>query len=180
MARILDVLLDLPLLPAGGRIAELGLEQEVADHRREAGVDLPLLAAADLVDGSAHVVVNAPPRHAAQHTEGVVVGVEQHLVGLLRIGPEKEGAAVGELEVGDLQFGSLAGDERPVFRPVELERLARQERQRHENAAAAGLLLPLPGGLPVAREGRHAIVGAVVAERGQIGVQLLDRPLLLA
>ena len=65
------------------------------------------------------------------------MGVEQHLVGLLRIGPENEGAAVGELEVGDLQFGSLAADEGPVFRPVELKRLAGQESQRHEHAAAA-------------------------------------------
>ena len=32
MARVLDVLLDLPFLPTGGRVAELGLEQEVADH----------------------------------------------------------------------------------------------------------------------------------------------------
>ena len=55
-----------------------------------------------------------------------------------------------------------------------------QERQRHENAATAGLLLQLPGGLPVASEGRHAIVGAVIAEGDQIGVQLLDRALLLA
>ena len=180
MARVLDVLLDLPLLPAGSRIAELRLEQEVADHGREARVDLALLAAADLVDGRAHVVVDAPPRHAAQHAEGVVMGVEQHLVGLLRIGAENEGAAVGELEVSDLQLGPLAGDDRPILRPVELERLARQKRQRHEHAAAARLLFLLPSGLPVASEGRHAIVGAVVAEGGQIGVQLLGRPLLLA
>ena len=95
MARVLHVLLDLPLLPAGGRIAELGLEQEVADHGREARVDLALLAAPDLVDGGAHVVVDPAPRHAAQHAEGVVVGVEQHLMRLLRIGPQNEGAAVG-------------------------------------------------------------------------------------
>ena len=108
------------------------------------------------------------------------MGVEQHLVGLLRIGAENEGAAVGELDVSDLQLGPLAGDDRPVFRPVELERLAGQERQRHEHAAAARLLFLLPSGLPVASEGRHAIVGAVVTEGGQIGVQLLGRPLLLA
>jgi hypothetical protein len=60
----------------------------MADHRREAGVDLALLAAADLVDGRSHIVVNAPPRHAAQDAESVVMGVEQHLMGLLRIGPE--------------------------------------------------------------------------------------------
>ena len=32
MTGILDVLLDLPLLPTRRRIAEIGLEQEVADH----------------------------------------------------------------------------------------------------------------------------------------------------
>ena len=55
------------------------------------------------------------------------MGVEQHLVGLLQVGPENEGAAVGELEVGDLQLGSLPADDRPIFRPVELERLAGHE-----------------------------------------------------
>jgi hypothetical protein len=96
-------------------LQELGLEQEVADHGRETGVDPTLLSAPDLVDGGSHVVVDAAPRHASQHTEGMVVGVEQHLVGLLRVGPEREGAAVGELEVGDLQFGPLTADDRPVF-----------------------------------------------------------------
>ena len=108
------------------------------------------------------------------------MGVEQHLVRLQQIGPQDEGPAVGELEVGDLQLGPLAADDRPVLPPVELERLAGLKRQRHEGAAPAGLLLPLPLRLPLAREGRHAIVGAVVAEGDQIGVQLLDRPLLLA
>ena len=180
MTGVLHVLLDLPLLPTGRRIAELGLEQEVADHRREARVDLALLAAPDLVNGGPHIVEDAASRHASEHAEGVVVGVEQHLMGLLRIGPENEGAAVGELEVRDLQLGSLAGNDRPVLRPVELERLARQKRQRHESPAAAGLLLSLPGGLPLAGEGGHAVVGAVIAKRDQIDVQLLDRPLLLA
>ena len=82
--------------------------------------------------------------------------------------------------MGDLQFGPLAADNRPVFRPVELESLARQKRQRNESAAAAGLLFSLPSGLPLTGEGRHAIVGAFVAEGDRIGVQLLDRPLLLA
>ena len=125
MAGVLDVLLDLPLLPPGSRIAELGFEQKVADHRCEPRVDLAVLAATDLVDRGAHVVVDASPRHAAQHAEGVVMGVEQHLVGLLRVGPENESAAVGELEVSDLQFGPLAAEDRPIFRPVELKRLAR-------------------------------------------------------
>ena len=91
------------------------------------------------------------------------MGVEQHLVGLLRVGPENESAAVGELEVSDLQLGPLAGNDRPIFRPVELERLARQKRKRHEHAAAGSLLFSLPGGLPIAGKGRHAIVGTLIA-----------------
>jgi hypothetical protein len=45
----------------------------------------------------------------------VVVGVEQHLVGLLRVGTENEGAAAGQFEVSDLQLGSLAGNDRPIL-----------------------------------------------------------------
>jgi hypothetical protein len=45
----------------------------------------------------------------------VIVGVEQHLVGLLRIGAENEGAAVTELEVSDLQLGPFARDDRPIL-----------------------------------------------------------------
>src|SRR5665213_1007552 len=99
---------------------------------------------------------------------------------LLRIGAQNEGAAVGELDVRDLQLGPLAGDDRPVLRPVELERLAGQERQRHECAASGGLWLAMSGRLPLPREGRHAVAGAVVTQRDQIGVHLLDRALLLA
>jgi hypothetical protein len=67
-----------------------------------------------------------------------------------------------------LPFANLSGD--PTQEPIadaissKLERLARQECQRHEHATAARLLLLLPGCLPVARESRHAIVRAVVAE----------------
>src|SRR3978361_329580 len=149
MTGVLDVLLDLPFLPARRRIAELGLEQEVAEHRRKARVDLPLLPATDPIYGGAHVVVDAAPGNAAEHAEGVIMRVEQHLVCLLRVGAQKEGAAVAELEVGDLQLGALASNNRPVFRPIELESLAGHERQRHEYAAAWGLVLGVAGGVPV-------------------------------
>ena len=158
MARILDVLLDLPLLPARGRIAELGFVEVVAGHGREAGVDLTVLAAADLVDRRAHIVVNAAPGNAAQNPEGVVVGIKQHLMRLQRIGPHGEGAAVAELGVGHLQLGALAADDRPVFRPVELERLPGLERQRHEGAAPARLHLALTIRFPVTGKGGNPAI----------------------
>jgi hypothetical protein len=51
----------------------------------EAGIDLTLLAPADLVDSRAHVVVDAPPWHAAQNPERMVMGIEQHLMRLQQI-----------------------------------------------------------------------------------------------
>jgi hypothetical protein len=48
MAGVLNVLLDLPLLPTGRRIAKLRLEQEMADHGCEPCVDLAVLAAPTL------------------------------------------------------------------------------------------------------------------------------------
>ena len=61
-----------------------------------------------------------------------------------------------------------------------MEGLAGHERKGHENATTRGLLLSLSGVLPIARESRHAIVGAIIAQHHQVGVQLLDRPLLFA
>src|SRR3546814_12763062 len=104
MTRILDVLLDLTLFPACCRVTELGLEQIMTDHGEEAGVDGSGLAAPDLVHGGAHIVVNPPARHAAQHAERMIMSVEQHLMGLKKIGPHGEGPAVAELEVCHLQL----------------------------------------------------------------------------
>src|ERR1700749_3860614 len=71
--RILDVRLDLSLLPSGSRITELGFEEVVTGHGREPNIDAAFLTAADFVHSSAHVVVDAPPRHPAEHPEGVVM-----------------------------------------------------------------------------------------------------------
>jgi hypothetical protein len=145
--RITHVLLHLPLLPTRGRVAELGLEQLVAGHGSEALVDVARLARAHAVDGRAHVVVDAPAWQAAQNSQGMVVGVEEHLVGLQRVGTQVEGPAVTELGVGHLQLDALAADDGPVLAPVELEGLAKGKHQRHEGAAACsllGLVLTLP------------------------------------
>jgi hypothetical protein len=125
----------------------------LAGQGREAGIDLPLLVAPDTVDRRAHVVVDSAPGNAAQNPEGVVVGVEQHLVRLQRIGSHDEGTAVAELEVRHLKLGAFAAENRPVLRPLELERLARLERQRHEGAAPARLHLTLALFLPGPRKG---------------------------
>jgi hypothetical protein len=107
--------------------------------------------------------------------------VEQHLVGLLPVGPKHERPAMGELHVGDLQLLPLAAHHRPVLAPVELERLARREHQRHERPATGflrrlAMLTPPPTG-----EGRYSVIRAPIAERDQIGMHLPQvTPLLTA
>jgi hypothetical protein len=108
------------------------------------------------------------------------VGVEQHLVGLQGIGPQEEGPAVRQLDMGDLELDALATNDRKVLAPVELERLTGAESERNECAAPRGLLLALPIGFPPSREGRHTVVGTGEAKRHQIGMHLLQRLPLLA
>lgn len=124
MPGVAHVLRDLALLPARGRVAELDLEEVVADHGGEARIDVARLAAQDLVHSGLHVVVDAALGHAATHAKGVVVSVEQHLVRLWQVGPHVEAAAVAELELRHLQLGALAGEHGPVLAPVKLEGLA--------------------------------------------------------
>jgi hypothetical protein len=111
-----------------------------------ADIDLPRLAATHKIDRRLHVVVNATRRHAAEHPERMPVRVEQHLVGLQGIGPQKEGPAVRQLDMGDLQLHAIAADNRIVLAPIKLERLAGAEGERNKGAAPRGLLLALPLG----------------------------------
>ena len=110
----------------------------------------------------------------------MVVGIEQHLVRLQRIGAQVERSAVAELEVGYLQLGAHASENSPVLAPVELEGLTRAEGQGNEGAAAGGLLGHKALLVPEARKGRHTVVGAAITERLQIHVHLLDGAPLLA
>ena len=115
----------------------------MAGHRCKPDVDLPDLVGTDPVDCGLHVVEDPALRNAAQHPECLGHCVEQHLVSLEGISPYNERLAVRQLGVRRLQLDALAAQNGPVFAPVELEGLARLEDQRHEGAAAAGLLFKL-------------------------------------
>ena len=177
---VLDALLDLPLLPTRGGIAEGGVEQIVAGHGGKAGVHLSSLAGSDAIHGSLHVVVDAAGRDAAEHTKRMIVGVKQHLVGLKRVRSHDEDPAVRQLGVRDLKLDAFASENGPVLAPVELERLARCKGQRNERPSSRSMLLGVPIRFPVAHEGCDTIVRAVIAQAKQIGVQLTRCTSLLA
>jgi hypothetical protein len=101
-AAVLHVLLDDALLPAAGDVAEVGVDQVVRAHGREALVDDAALALLDLVHRRLHVVVDAAAGHAAQRRERARVGIEQHLVALAGIGHQPERPRGAQLHVRDL------------------------------------------------------------------------------
>ena len=84
--------------------------------------------------------------------EGVVMRVEQHLMGLQQIGADGERPAVAKLGVRHLQLDTNATDDREVLAPVELESLTWCKRQRHEASPPGSLLQPMtflrPGQTP--------------------------------
>jgi ornithine carbamoyltransferase len=50
--------------------------------------------------------------------------IEQHLVRLQRIGSQQKGPAVRQLDMGHLQFGTLAAQNRKILAPIELKGIA--------------------------------------------------------
>ena len=175
-AAILHVLLDDPLLPASRPVAELRGEQVMAAQGLEAGVDGPFAGTADAVHGGLHVVVDAAARDATQRLEGAGVGIEQHLVALHRIGHQPEGAAAGQLEVGDVQAHPLTANHRVLAAPVELEGLAGWEQQRHEGRPD-GIATAF---LPLADERSDPGVAAGITAGLQLGEQGLGSTALPA
>jgi hypothetical protein len=75
----------------------------VADHSREARVDVARFTDANLVDSGLHVVVDAAAGHASQRGQAMVVGIEEHFMGLEQIGSQDKGAAVGKFGRGSVK-----------------------------------------------------------------------------
>ncbi len=172
---ITHALLNLTLLPARRRIAELGIEDVVAGHGQKPRIYIAPFTDANPVDGCLHVVVDATPGDALKNAEPVPVGIKQHLMCLQQIGPHQECAAMRQLDMGDLQLDALTADIGPVLTPVELESLARREHQRHESPAICRVMRTLPFTLPVPHESRNTLVGTVIPKLYKIGMHQLRR-----
>ena len=109
------------------------------------------------------------PRLAGALEEGerLVVRVEHHLLGLARIGPHEQHAAVAEPDLRDLHGHRRHPVEHDdLVAPVELVGLARREDERHICRRRSAR----PRAAPTSRVPPHRIVAARIAR----SLQLLD------
>ena len=173
-----NLIFDLALLPTRSRRAGHRLDQIVRAHLLEAPVEPPLLAHEHGLHCRLHVVVDAPPRDPAEHRERPRVGVEHHLLGLARIGPDVEPAAVAQPRVRHLHRRRNPAQLDLLVAPVELVGVARREAQRHERLARRGQPAPLV--LPAAGVAAHGVIRAFVALAAEkIGDPRQGQPVLL-
>jgi hypothetical protein len=140
----------------------------VSAHLLEAAVVGAVLADEDRVHGRLHVVVDPARAGAPEEGERLVVGVEDHLPRLARIGPHERHPAVAEADVGDLHRRRHPVDQDGLVAPVELIRFAGVETQR-DICRSRRLTLGLH---PRGRVAPHGIVANVVTKRPE----LLENP----
>ena len=150
LAHQTDLVLDLPLLPAGCRRAGDRLDEIMAAHLQEAAIVKPVLADEDRFHRRLHVIVDAALACASEEGEGAVVRVKHHLLRLARIGAHERHAAVAEPDMGDLHSDRHAVQHDDLVAPVELEGLPRREGQRHvgRGRRLPALVGPPPGVAP--------------------------------
>ena len=134
LANEADLVLDLALLPARRRRAGDRLDKMMRAHLKEAAIVLAILADEDRLHRRLHVVVDAARAGAPEERERPLVGVENHLLRLARIGAHEHHAAVAKADVRDLHRRRHAVHHNDLVAPVELVGLARRKRQRHIGA----------------------------------------------
>src|SRR3974390_3074166 len=124
-----DLVLDLPLLPAGCRRAGDRIDEVMAAHLLESAIVETILADKDRLHRGLHVVVNTASAGALEQSKRPVVGVEHHLLRLARISSHEQHAAVTEPDMGGLYDHRRAIQQNDFVAPVELIGFSRRKAQ---------------------------------------------------
>ena len=132
----------------------------MVSHHQEPAVEDTLFADEHGRHRRLHVVVDATLWHAAEEAEAARMRIEQHLLGLARIGPDVHRPRCAQPHMGDLHPHRLARDLDVLMAPVELVRLARHEQERDERRHAVTRILA-PCCRPARRITPDRIVGAL-------------------
>ncbi len=159
-----NLVLNLPLLPAGRRCARHRVDEVMAAHLQEAPIVGAVLAHQDRVNRGLHVVVDAARAGAPEEGERPIIRVEHHLLRLARIRAHEQHPAVAQPHVCHLHCHRHAVDQNDLMAPVELIGFARSKTQRHIRVRYCRLAFPMPAaGIPP-----HCIVAAFIANAAQV------------
>jgi len=137
-------------------------------HLLEAAVVRAVLAHEDRVHRGLHVVVDSPRAGTAEEGERLVMGVEDHLLGLAGIGAHEGHPAVAEPDMGDLHGGGHPVHHHDLMAPVELVGFAGVEAQRHVGGGRRRALRLRPR----RRVAPHGVVSALVS----LSTQFFEEP----
>ena len=129
-------------------------------HPQKAAVELAVFADEHGFDRRLHVVVDAARAAPLEESKSAVVGIEHHLLGLARIGPHEQHAAVAQPDMRHFDGDRRAVDQHNLVRPVELVRLARRKAQRHIGFRRRGAAL----GTPPLGVSTHRVVAALITD----------------
>lgn len=154
-----NLVLDLSLLPARGRCAGDRVDQVVPVHPLEPAVVRALATGKDRVHRGLHVIADAPRTGSAEEGEGLVLGVEDHLLRLAQVGPDEQHPAVAKPDMRHLHGCRRPIDHHNLVAPVELVGLAWVEDQRHI-CKGRGLLFLLG---PRGRISPDCIIAAIIS-----------------
>lgn len=75
----------------------------MTNYRRKTCIHIALLTVLHFINSSFHIVVDPTLRNTTSHIKCMIMGIEQHLMGLQQICTDKERTAVTQFEVGALQ-----------------------------------------------------------------------------
>src|SRR5690606_9791870 len=136
----------------------------MAAHLQEAAIVLPFLADEDRLHRGLHVIVDAARAGPAEERERPVMGIEDHLLRLARIGSHIHHPAVAEPDMRHLHRRRHAVQHDDLVAPVKLVSLARRIIERHVGFRRYGAAFLRPGS-GVAPD---CVVTALVAEVAQV------------
>jgi hypothetical protein len=137
-------------------------------HLQETPIEAAFLANEHSIHGGLHGVIDAALDTAAEQLERSLMGVEDHLLRLARIGRDQRHPAVAQPEMRNLHRRRHAAEHDNLVRPVELVRLTRCKPQRNEDRRRQRG----PTFHPSPRVATHTVIAAGVA----FGPQRLEHP----
>src|SRR5580658_8155648 len=159
-----NLVLDLTLLPTRRRRAGNRIDEIVAAHLQEAAIVETPFTDEDRLHRRLHVVVDAAPTGALEQRERPVVGVEDHLLRLARISPNKQHPAMAEPDMGGLHDHRHAIEQDDLMAPVELIGFSRCKIQRDIGSSRRlSVFLAPPSGVTA-----NGVVAAVIATPAQL------------